>query len=293
MTQWRPLSQRGDDYPAAEETLHEGVPAHLTQALLYWIDSLFDHQEFSNRFPDSERRAGRIAARLRLDLRSVPEDKARSRGDHGIWSASRALVCLADKSGGTLLLDAIDATLADGVAKNDAKELGRLLTDGGSAWHVADDATGLQRRVDPTATEALRAVTAGTSAAAHLNAAWAAAYGRHPATSRAYSEAIKAVEAACIPVVLPQDRIATLGKVIGELKQHEQQWHLAISAPGGNPADISTVMSMLRLLWQGQTDRHGSSQPTTPVTAQAAEAAVHLAITLVQWFQSGVVRPRQ
>ena len=47
---------------------------------------------------------------------------------------------------------------------------------------------------------------------------------------------------------------------------------------------------MLRLLWEGQTDRHGSLAPTTAVGPDAAEAAVHLAIVLVQWFQAGAVR---
>lgn len=66
-------------------------------------------------------------------------------------------------------------------------------------------------------------------------------------------------------------------------------WQLAMHSSGA-PADIGPLVAMLRLLWQGQTDRHGGSTPTIPVTAEAAEAAVHLAVTLVQWFQSGAIR---
>lgn len=48
---------------------------------------------------------------------------------------------------------------------------------------------------------------------------------------------------------------------------------------------------MMRLQWKGQYDRHGSDDEETPlhVGQDEAEAAVHLAITLVQWFRSGAV----
>jgi hypothetical protein len=124
-----------------------------------------------------------------------------------------------------------------------------------------------------------------------LSAAWVAAYGRHAIASRAYSEAIKAVEAASIPVVLPGQKMVTLGKVIRELRDHPDRFQLVINAKeGSGPADISAVHAMLSLLWEGQTDRHGAPTPTVPVTPEAAAAAVHLAVTLVQWFQSGAVQ---
>lgn len=184
----------------------------------------------------------------------------------------------------------VDATLAEGVTPQGAQELERLLTSGGSAWRVADDGMSLERRVDPTATDAFRQAATGNPAS-HLAAAWTAAYGRKPNPTVAYSEAIKAVETACIPVVTPgaQGAKATLGKVIIALNDHKQDWQLAIHS-SGVPADISPLLAMLRLLWQGQPDRHGGSTPTIPVTAKAAEAAVHLAVTLVQWFQSGATQ---
>lgn len=39
-------------------------------------------------------------------------------------------------------------------------------------------------------------------------------------------------------------------------------------------------------------DRHGGSRPTQPVTQEAAEMAVHLAATLVQWFGAGRIHRR-
>jgi hypothetical protein len=247
---------------------------------------LFEHTDWKGDFADSERRAGRIAARVRLDLRSVPLTSAHAGNNAATWCASRALVHLGSESDDTVLLDVADATLADGTSKKSAGDLERLLADGGSGWRVADNRKSLERRVEPTATDAFRQAAAGNPGP-HLTAAWTAAYGRHPAPSRAYSEAIKAVETSYIPVVLPRDRLATLGKVIGELRQHSTHWQLAIKAPGGSPADITIVLGMLRLLWEGQTDRHGGGTPAVPITAPAAEAAVHLAVSLVQWSESG------
>ncbi len=290
MADWRPLSRRGTDPSPEEDALYEGVPPHLVQPLLHWIDSLFEHTSWEDEFPASERRAGRIAARVRLDLRAAPLSHAHAQNNQNIWSASRALVHLAGASGDTVLLDVVDATLAEGTPKGAARDLEQLLTGGGSAWRVAGNRKSLERRVEPAATDAFRQAAAGDPGS-HLATAWAAVYGRHPAPSRAYSEAVKAVEAACIPLVIPGARgaRATLGKVIIDLSDHQQDWRLSICSAAA-PAEISPLLAMLRLLWQGQTDRHGGSAPATPVTAPAAEAAVHLAVTLVQWFRSGAVR---
>ena len=290
MAGWRPLNTRGTGTPAEDEILYEDVPGHLSQPLLYWLESLFERAEnHGTTIAYAERKAGRVAARVRLDLRSAPPENSLRDKVFEEWSGIRALMHLATTQGGASLLDIVDATLADGVDRLEAEELEQLLTDAGSAWHVAADGKALQRRVIPAVRDALEA-TSGTAASFHLSAAWTAAYGRHPDASLAYSRAIKAVESAYIPIVLPRDRLATLGKVIGELDQQQQRWQLSISAPGGgSQADTTALLAMLRLLWSGQTDRHGSSGPPVPVTSQAAEAGVHVALTLVHWFQSGAV----
>lgn len=78
----------------------------------------------------------------------------------------------------------------------------------------------------------------------------------------------RAVEGAAIPVTLPNDRLATLGKVLA-------------------PADA--VVGMIALLWEGQRDRHAGGPISQPVTQEAAQTAVHLAVTLVQWFSAGAI----
>ena len=78
-----------------------------------------------------------------------------------------------------------------------------------------------------------------------------------------------------------------------DLKQAPGKWELAILGPDRAPRDISSLLAMLELLWQGQSDRHGGVAPTVPIPSDAADMAVHLAVSLVQWFQSGAVRKRK
>ncbi|MFF4866791.1 hypothetical protein ACFY3J_34885 [Streptomyces sp. NPDC001231] len=128
---------------------------------------------------------------------------------------------------------------------------------------------------------------AAGSAADHLAAAWQAAYGRGPDAVRAYSEAIKAVECAAHAVIQPNNAKATLGTMLGEIKNARHKFSAAIPAPAGDP--IAPAEAMMRALWEGQTSRHGAQTATVPETLEAARAGVHLAATLVQWFVSGAV----
>ena len=65
--------------------------------------------------------------------------------------------------------------------------------------------------------------------------------------------------------------------------------------PIDNTADpFEVVRSMCQLLWKAQPERHGTpdERAHSNVSQKAAEGAVHFAVTLVQWFTSGVVRRR-
>ena len=125
------------------------------------------------------------------------------------------------------------------------------------------------------------------SAGQHLANAWNGAYGRTPDPVKAYSEAIKAVEAAAATVLTPTDLKATLGTLRGHLKSSLAPWRFVI---GSDSDTIETVLDMISMLWDGQTSRHGGVHQTREETPEEAEAALHLAATLVQWFISGAVR---
>jgi len=187
------------------------------------------------------------------------------------------------------------------------RQLDRILTESGSVWrldsrqleveNVWRGKTGyrtirtLQRRTSPETADALQEVSRGAPAAAvHLANAWGAAFGRNPDPSRAYSEAIKAVEAVAVPVVLPNDPLATLGKVIGQLRSTQPKWQVILAegvTTGGNQMPpIAIITNLAALLWVNQTDRHGPVRQ--PIQQAQAEMAVHLALTLVQAFTKSI-----
>jgi hypothetical protein len=239
---------------------------------------------------NAELMTGRVVARLRIDLSQIGHKVEFDFVARG-YTFRRLLDFVEESKNDVLFLDLVDAVLVDKLPGRFVTDLERLLGDAGSAWRVADSEMGLERRVSQVTTDAFRRIATG-NAEQHLKASWNASYGRHPQPSRAYSEAIKAVESACAPVVLPNDNLTTLGKIIGHMKSNPQRWQVDIN-PTGTPTNVEVLIGMVRLLWEGQTDRHGGSQQTVPISSDAAEAALHLAITLVQWFQSGVVRERQ
>jgi hypothetical protein len=168
-----------------------------------------------------------------------------------------------------------------------AMRLDEILALGGSRWTSNDDGTLLVERVEPAVVQTVEAaisLAAKSSASDHLRAAWAGAYGRKPNPGDSYGESIKAVEAAAIPVVTPNDLKATLGTIIGHLKANRTKWHFAIA-----PRDIEPVIVAADTLWKGQTDRHAGVKKTVAVEPNAARAAVVSASTLVHWFAGGFV----
>jgi hypothetical protein len=172
-----------------------------------------------------------------------------------------------------------------------ANELDRYLRETGAAWRVRGEEGrlnfSLERRVDPATTELLDTlVSEGTDAGMHLSEAWTKAFGEKPDPGDAYAEALKAVEAAAGPVVCPNDRMATLGKIIGELRANASKWSSTFTEPTKDQTPVQVVTAMMDLLMKNHADRH---PPVTPITQEQAETAVHLALTLVQMFRTGAI----
>jgi hypothetical protein len=190
------------------------------------------------------------------------------------------------------LYEVIDAAL--GLLWTDRDALQQLLDDGRSTYTIAPDGNGLVTRTDPIATAALNESTNAAesrndagSAADHLAAAWNAAYALHPEATRAYSESIKAVEAAAHSVIQPGNSKATLGTMLKEMRDDPGDYCAMIPAPG---VAVDPVIGMMSVLWRGQTSRHGGQTPTRSETPEEARAAVQLAVTLVHWFSTGIVK---
>lgn len=114
----------------------------------------------------------------------------------------------------------------------------------------------------------------------------------HPDPSDAYDEAIRAVEAAAIPVVEPNNAGATLGHVLGQLANQGHLYEVAITDKGLY-AGISNrrVRAGSAAVERAYRPPRGK-YPCRAGKSASAEMAVHLAAALVQWFTSGAIRRR-
>lgn len=277
---WRPLFEDEGRAVEAYEALTEGVPPWLQASLLGWLRQCCGERRSYDSRVELLQLIER-GLRWQLDWGTV---------NRGEWFGA-LLDVAADDAGILKLADfALAQRLADGPQ---ARDLNRVLSDAGSAWTVGERSgrTGLVRRV-PQGVQAAAEVVAGHGNAGRLlYQAWGTVYGLHPNPSEAYRLAVKAVEAAAIPVVSASNSKATLGTVI---KQMEDQggWSLPFDREHPKSPTAEVLLGMMRTLWHGQHDRHASGDPTAPLSVSQveAESAVVLAVTLVQWFVSGAVR---
>ena len=291
---WRRLSKRSE--PGAEpDALHEGLPEWLRPSLARWLNRCVE-DSFQKYTPIAVNLLHRVERNLQTTLDWSGNDEG----------AAESLINRAlgpDADFGLEVIDCILAMRGESYGKISAETDGRIsfsivdldhiLEEGGSAWTVGyDHATerwGLQHRVDATVTQAARhAMGSRTRAADHLKIAWGSAYGRSTDAGKTYLEAVKAVEAAGRSIVLPNNPKATLGQMIAAMRDAPKKWTMRFTDPG--PSPIAVVVEMMRLLWTSQVDRHGTdeTQPLS-VTLEEARDALHLALTLVQWFESGAI----
>lgn len=292
MTQqpWQPLSARLAGTPA-NQTLHEGVPPHLHAPLRTWILNAL-------------RGDGAMKVIMRLQWGGAPADyrqipgflSADFRSDEELLDVVDAILALGGPWPSNQAIFGQPAEQAAAAAKAKAIEgLEEMLAVANSVYAVNDSGTGLVRRTDPTAAQAFASATSSAaanpvagSAADHLRNAWDAVHALVPEPHTAYSEAIKAVEAAAQVVIEPNNAKATLGTMRGTMRATPTKFDFDL--PGSNGSGVDTIIAMVGMLWEGQTSRHGGMNPTRNETLAEAKAAVYLAVTLVQWFSAGAVR---
>lgn len=173
-----------------------------------------------------------------------------------------------------------------------AESLEELLVANGSAWRVGsrDGQPGLERRVPRGVQDAADTVMGASGEAGHLlSESWHAAFGVSPNPEEAYEKAIKAVEAAGVAVVAPGNGVATLGTMLATMRD-QGNWALELADADGS-LFTNLVVDMCQALWKGQPSRHGGNGYRKPTQGEA-EAAVLLAVPLVQWFVSGAIARR-
>lgn len=270
MAGFRSLRERLAGPPDPDEVLPLDVLPYMRQPLLTWLE------EASRDTYDQSARWQLLCQMLKIDYTSKhPYD--------AIVTAA-----IADNN---LLLDLIDARLRIGNVWRHLDDLKAALALAGSGWRVNESGDGLEQVVDDTVRAMAKAAidSANASSATHLANAWAETFGKDKNPTQAHSEMIRAVESAAAPVVTPKDTKATLGTIIGQLDAQA-----ALYTTSGESAandGVAGVVSMMRTLWQQQTDRHGAS-PTIPATQARVEFLLPIAAALVHAFANGHVRRR-
>lgn len=276
--------------PEVIDALHDGVPPWMQNSLRTWVKARISPNGRLNADVGLIRRLERL---LRTDLTGNQEAVSRifevfmSRYDN---NPELAL----DIVDGILQLESNMPSASQGI-------LELILEESGSKWRVVFSRDGhaahLEERVDASVVSAIEAeVESQTDAAPHLARAWNLIFGRNPDPSSAYSSSIKAIEAACWPIITPNDHRATLGRMMGELRAHPELLDTSIHEPevaantdSVEPSTgVQSVIKQMELVWNGQTDRHGTSNPVTP-SLQSAEQAVIIALSLCHQFSRGLI----
>jgi hypothetical protein len=287
-SRWRPLWARKGEKRVKYDALVEGVPPWLTQALIDWLNEQFltrPDLSYGARAVDREvLRAVELHIRINLDW-SINDT----------WAHKSLLEkCVKNPD---LFLSLVDMALRVlGTGQHNASAIDDLestLTIGGSAWMVAPDRRSLVKRVAPEAVEAAREIIdGGERAGEHLAEAWRHTYGRSPLPGTAYREAVRAIEASVCPVIIPKNPKGTLGTAIAALRDAPPDKFATVFANTGQTDPLGAVRGLMELVWTNQLDRHGSPDDSTPlhVSHEQAQAALHAAVTLVQWFRHGVVK---
>ena len=278
--------------PAEFDGLHDGIPDWLAESFWAWVETRFTHSrayraggnthyEYSFRTP-LLRKAERVC-RYRVEYTGTEVadgmNYVRTRTSAAGLELRLADFLLSEGEGGTRGNDDLDL----------------MLLQAGSAWTTGHRSgrPGLLKRVEGGVQSSAEQVFSSAGHAGHrLSDAWTAAFGIDPNPSYAYSLAIKAVEDATIPLVSPTDTTATLGKIIGQLRAGGD-WSLPLDRETTEATSPNVILAMLKMLWAGQSDRHGGSEHSiVPISQAAAETAVLVAIPLVQLFTSGAISRR-
>lgn len=278
---WRPLFKKLQDEHSGD-VLHEGVPDWLWSSLVGWLSTYI-----SDTYGPSEGAVRDIERQCRVPLNWRT----------GVDGAADSLLqrMMEDHD---LALEVINLVLsyshrASTYSERETKltSLEIMLEGAGSAWRdVGGDPPHLEKRVPDEVRDRYLLTARQGRPAEHLRQAWKKMYGRDPDPSSAYREAVRAVEAAATPVILPDDANATLGKMIGAIRDKPEKWSAPLGDDERPGSDV--IREMMGGVWYGQHDRHGTPDQDRPISvnAEEAEAALHVAITLVHLLDAGLMR---
>ena len=184
------------------------------------------------------------------------------------------------------LLNILDYMLAARlVSESEIEDLRAHLRDGHSAWQVKDDVSGLTLRVPPEEEEAYQdAIGPGDQASEYLINAWDAAR-RHnqPSAKEAYGDAVNAIEAVLAPIVIPDDPLPSLGKIIPALRDKPEKWDTRFRGT----ETVEALEGLLEELWRTNGSRHAGMPANT---LEQAQDAVTIAVAVVALTRRGFLK---
>lgn len=277
---WVPFGLE-DEEAAHFQVLIADVPEWLKEPLVGWIHAYVQRSSYS----DTERCLDiQLNTRVSLGVQS----------GNGLTSTESVLAHLRNLSGQQLLrvADYVVSAAAYNVKHQMARSLDGLLQAGRSKWTVGDRGgrVGLVERVPEGVQTSVEGIIDSAGSSGRILArAWAHVHGLQANDSGGYADAVRAVEIAAIDVVQPNNKDATLGTVISQMRD-QGDWRLPLREHQYAPS-TELILTAARTLWHGHRDRHGSVD-YSDVTHEEARAAVALAATLVEWFTSGAVARR-
>lgn len=286
---WTPLGSDADSHP----TLVDGIPPWLKRPVRDWFSDRFVEKRYSPE-PEDEFDYTLVARVDRMRRYDIAARSYRQSFADVLEAKMPAEVFehLSERDA----LNIIDWVVRDNVLRGEDgnSELEALLLDGGSRWRVGtrNGQPGLEERVPLGLQDAADAImTSPGEAGRLLSEAWHAVYGIQPRPDLGYDRAVKAVEAAVLPIVKPRDGSATLGKAIGQMRA-DGDWKLPFVKEHAENPSQGVILGLLQALWSGHSDRHPGTPTYIASTQEAAEAAVALAVTIVTLFGSGGIARR-
>lgn len=263
--------------------LVDGVPSWMWSSLHAWIAERIDYGTRHTMADLSKLRELQNACALPLRIQAIGDSVSMSEAMNQIVNLKPFLV-----------LRIVDYFLSKtGYEKSGyVVKMESILSAGSSKWTVAniDGRMRLTERIPSGVQDAAEAlITQGNVAGNLLGQAWTKVHQLEPDDSGAYAYAVRAVEAASFPALGITDGEATLGTAIRAIES--RKWGLPFKREHFKAPSEEVLLGLLRALWRGHRDRHGSVD-YSDVEHDEAVAAVILAVTLVGWFEMGAVQER-
>jgi len=273
-TKWEPFETTSEEREQ-RNVLLDGVPTWIFDSVVLWLVKRF---RGGKDYVDGDL-CRTIQARLEIDLQI-------GRGDY--ISSSNMEVVLAGLSD-LDLLRVVDLFISVvDVESESSQKMAGLLRLGRSKWTVGqrDGTPGLVEVVPAGVQDAAeRAIASGGTPGMLLRRAWENLHALEPSAPTAYLNAVRAVEAIGGTIVTPRDAEPTLGKIRSVMRD-QGTWGLPLATKEHTPTQLP--LDIIRALWDGHSDRHGSEK-FEDVTMDQARVAVMLAVTLVGMFHDGLI----